>query len=70
MVIIIMGLYSFLWGKTNEIPKMSQKNVGTGEVSTTINIDSGVAQSTAVVVPCSSPIDSSVFLEIEKTNKC
>ncbi|XP_058732864.1 WAT1-related protein At5g64700-like [Vicia villosa] len=34
MVLIIMGLYSFLWAKSNEMPHFHQSNVGIIELST------------------------------------
>lgn len=66
MVLIITGLYSFLWGKKNENPRLPQTNVAAAELSTSVTDDPAVAQSTAVVVPSSSPNDDSVVLEIEK----
>ncbi|KAL5073098.1 hypothetical protein RYX36_012082, partial [Vicia faba] len=34
MILITLGLYSFLWGKRNEIPHFHQSNVGILELST------------------------------------
>ncbi|XP_027368428.1 WAT1-related protein At1g09380-like [Abrus precatorius] len=68
MVLIIMGLYSFLWGKQNEIQHLPQPNVSAAEVSTNVPDEPVVAQATATVVPSSSPMES-VVLEIERTNK-
>ncbi|GAU25739.1 hypothetical protein TSUD_216700 [Trifolium subterraneum] len=68
MVLIIVGLYYFLWGKRNEIPKLPQSNVAASALSTSIADDPLVAQSTAVVAPTSSP-DKSVLVEIDKTDK-
>ncbi|XP_061339134.1 WAT1-related protein At1g09380-like [Gastrolobium bilobum] len=69
MVLIIMGLYCFLWGKKNEKQRLPQPNVAAAEVSTTMADDelAGV-QSTAIVVPSSSP-NNSVVLEIEKIDR-
>ena len=67
MVLIISGLYSFLWGKKKEPKSLVQSNVVAAEVSA----DSAVpqAQATAVVVPRVSSPTSNVVLEIETTNK-
>ncbi|PNX81435.1 auxin-induced protein 5ng4-like, partial [Trifolium pratense] len=47
MVLIILGLYFFLWGKKNEIPRLPQTNVAAGELSTSITTDDSFqAQST------------------------
>ena len=64
MVLIITGLYSFLWGKRKETKSLPQANVAAGEVSTSIAAEPAGAPSTAVVVPSSSPINS-VVLEVE-----
>ncbi|OIW04339.1 hypothetical protein TanjilG_32531 [Lupinus angustifolius] len=64
MVLIIMGLYSFLWGKKKEAQLLPQPNVAAGEVASLATEPGGV-QSIAIV-PSSSPKDS-VVLEIEKT---
>lgn len=61
MVLIIMGLYFFLWGKKNDTP-----NAEAVEESTSIP---NVPQSTSTVVPNASPINTSVVLEIEKTDQ-
>ncbi|KAJ1431759.1 EamA domain [Sesbania bispinosa] len=69
MVLIISGLYSFLWGKTNEKPRLPQTNVAAAEMSTSMADDPAMMQqSTAVVVPSPSSHES-VVLEIEKTGK-
>ncbi|CAK8575026.1 unnamed protein product [Lathyrus sativus] len=39
MVLIIMGLYSFLWGKRNEMPHFHQSNVAILELSTSMRDD-------------------------------
>ncbi|XP_004516639.2 WAT1-related protein At5g64700-like [Cicer arietinum] len=67
MVLIIVGLYSFLWGKTNDMLRLPQTNVATSELSTIMVDDSSIAQSTAVVVPSSSLNES--VLQIDKINK-
>ncbi|CAL0317805.1 unnamed protein product [Lupinus luteus] len=64
MILIIIGLYSFLWGKNKETHHLPQPNVAAGEVAS-IATEPGGIQSIAVV-PSSSPKDS-VILEIEKT---
>ncbi|WJX58138.1 hypothetical protein P8452_43623 [Trifolium repens] len=67
MVLIILGLYFFLWGKKNETPILPQTNVAAGELSTSMAIDDSFqAQSTDVVTPSSLP-NKSVHLEIEKS---
>ncbi|KAJ7959470.1 WAT1-related protein [Quillaja saponaria] len=56
MVLNIVGLYCFLWGKTKEIKRLAQKNVATAagaEVSTGI-VDAGVP-STVMPLPSTSP---------------
>ncbi|KAJ7959467.1 WAT1-related protein [Quillaja saponaria] len=61
MVLIIVGLYSFLWGKTEEIKRLAQKNVATtagAEVSTGI-VDAGV-QSTVMPLPSTSPTNTGI----------
>ncbi|KAK7301014.1 hypothetical protein RJT34_11869 [Clitoria ternatea] len=64
MVLIITGLYSFLWGKKNE-KSTAQPNVAAAEVSTTMADEATMAESTATVVPTSSPTDI-VVLQIER----
>ncbi|XP_027368427.1 WAT1-related protein At5g64700-like [Abrus precatorius] len=68
VVLIMLGLYSFLWGKSNETVLMAQPtpNIAASEVASMTNLPAGV-QSTATVAPSSSPV-SSVVLEIERTN--
>ncbi|RHN65818.1 putative EamA domain-containing protein [Medicago truncatula] len=68
MVLIIVGLYYFLWGKRNEMPCSPQTNVAAAELSTIMVDDPTLAQSRAVVVPSSSP-DEIVHIEIDKTDK-
>ncbi|KAL1348865.1 hypothetical protein HN51_024757 [Arachis hypogaea] len=65
MVLIISGLYSFLWGKKKEPKSLAQSNVVAAEVSA----DSALPQATAVVVPRASSPTSNVVLEVETTNK-
>ncbi|XP_019460775.1 PREDICTED: WAT1-related protein At5g64700-like [Lupinus angustifolius] len=64
MVLIIIGLYSFLWGKNKETQCLPQPNVAAGEVASMATEPVGM-QSIAIV-PSSSPKDS-VILEIQKT---
>ncbi|WJX63480.1 hypothetical protein P8452_48358 [Trifolium repens] len=67
MVLIILGLYFFLWAKKNETSRSPQTNVAAGELSTSMAIDESFqAQSTGVVTPISSLPNKSVHLEIEK----
>ncbi|KAK7372873.1 hypothetical protein VNO80_06263 [Phaseolus coccineus] len=66
MVLIIMGLYSFLWGKKNDTQKLPQPDVAAAEGSTMMADGLTPTQSTSAVVPSASPTDS-VILEIEKT---
>jgi len=68
MVLIIIGLYYFLWGKRNEMQHLPQTNVAAAELSTSMDDQPIVSQSKAVVVPSSSP-NESVHLEIDKTDK-
>jgi secreted protein with Ig-like and vWFA domain len=68
MVLIILGLYFFLWAKKNETSRSPQTNVAAGELSTSMAIDESFqAQSTGVVTPISSLPNKSVHLEIEKS---
>ncbi|XP_068487591.1 WAT1-related protein At5g64700-like [Phaseolus vulgaris] len=67
MVLIIMGLYSFLWSKKNDTQKLSQPNVAAAEGSTMMADGLTATQSTSTVVPSASPTTDSVILEIEKT---
>ena len=64
MVLIIVGLYCYLWGKRKEPPSLPQPNVAAGEVSTSMTAESTGVQSTATVVPSSSPCGT--VLEVEK----
>ncbi|CAJ2652374.1 unnamed protein product [Trifolium pratense] len=68
MVLVIVGLYYFLLGKRNEIPRLPKSNVAAAALSTSMVDDPVVAQSTAIIVPSSSP-DESVLVEIDKTDK-
>jgi len=68
MVLIIVGLYYFLWGKRNEMACSPQTTVAAAELSTSMVDDPALAQSRAVVVPSSSP-NESVDIEIDKTDK-
>ncbi|KAK7385479.1 hypothetical protein VNO78_31200 [Psophocarpus tetragonolobus] len=53
MALIIMGLYSFLWGKNNDTKSLPQTKGSTGT-------DNGLtlARTTSTVVPSASPIDT------------
>jgi len=55
MVLIIMGLYFFLWGKNNDTQRLPQPNGLTS------------MPDTSIVAPSSSPTDTSVLLQIDKT---
>ncbi|KAK2376342.1 hypothetical protein P8452_48376 [Trifolium repens] len=68
MVLVIMGLYYFLWGKRNMIPHLPQPNIAAATLSTSMADDPPMAQSTAIIVPSSSP-DESVLVEIDKIGK-
>ncbi|XP_022637811.1 WAT1-related protein At5g64700 isoform X2 [Vigna radiata var. radiata] len=58
MVLIIVGLYSFLWGKSNEKKGITQQPiVAAAEVSNISDLIAG-AESTATVVPSSSPLNT------------
>jgi len=65
MVLIIMGLYFFLWGKNNDTQNLAQPNVAAAEGSTMMADELTTNQSTSTVVPSASPTDSAV-LEIDK----
>ncbi|KAG5052708.1 hypothetical protein JHK87_004906 [Glycine soja] len=68
MILIMVGLYSFLWGKNNETKRMVQQPiVSTAEVSNVTDLSTG-AESVATIVPNSSPTNS-VILELEKSDK-
>ncbi|RDY03513.1 WAT1-related protein, partial [Mucuna pruriens] len=66
MVLIIMGLYLFLWGKKNDTQHLPQPNVAAVEGSTSM---ATMVQSTSTVLPSALPTNSIVVLEIEKTDK-
>jgi hypothetical protein len=68
MILVIMGLYYFLWGKRNMIPRLPKPNVAAATLSTSMADDPPMAQSTAIIVPSSSP-DESVLIEIDKIGK-
>ena len=58
MVLIMVGLYSFLWGKSNEKKGMTQQPiVAAAEVSNVTDLIAG-PESTATVVPSSSPLNT------------
>ncbi|XP_020205504.1 WAT1-related protein At5g64700 isoform X2 [Cajanus cajan] len=65
MVLIITGLYFFLWGKKNDTQHLPQPIVAAVEGSTVM---ADGPQSTCTVIQSSSPINA-VVLEIEKTEK-
>ncbi|MED6185257.1 hypothetical protein PIB30_055289 [Stylosanthes scabra] len=67
MVMIISGLYSFLWGKKKEPKSLAQSNVVAAEVSTNMVAEPAGPQATAVVVPSASSPNNSVVLEVETT---
>ncbi|PON83706.1 Plant-drug/metabolite exporter [Trema orientale] len=55
MVLIILGLYSFLWGKTKEIKSLAQQRVEAEEPGNTIDGEPTGLQLTAMV-PSTSPV--------------
>ncbi|KAK7385477.1 hypothetical protein VNO78_31198 [Psophocarpus tetragonolobus] len=67
MVLIMVGLYSFLWGKNNEIHTPQQSIVATAEASSVTDLLAG-AESTAIVMPNSSPMNH-IVIELEKYEK-
>ncbi|KHN46200.1 Auxin-induced protein 5NG4 [Glycine soja] len=68
MILIMVGLYFFLWGKNNETKRMVQQPiVSIAEVSNVTDLSTG-AESVATIVPNSSPTNS-VILELEKSDK-
>ncbi|MED6160500.1 hypothetical protein PIB30_052000 [Stylosanthes scabra] len=69
MVMIISGLYSFLWGKMKEPKCLAQSNVVAAEVSTNMVAEPAGPQATAVVVPSASSPNNNVVLEVETTTK-
>ncbi|XP_061364036.1 WAT1-related protein At5g07050-like [Gastrolobium bilobum] len=63
MVLILIGLYSFLWGKRKETQCLPQPNIEAGQVSTSMVVaESAGVHATALVVPSSSP-------NVEKTDR-
>lgn len=64
MFLILIGLYSFLWGKGKETQCMLQAS---GEVSTTMAAESAGVHSTATVVPSFSPRHA--VLRVEKNDR-
>ncbi|KAI5381836.1 hypothetical protein KIW84_UN0392 [Lathyrus oleraceus] len=58
MILIILGLYYFLWGKRNEMPHMSQTNVAASELSISMTDDATVHKSTTTIASSSSPYES------------
>ncbi|TKY73996.1 WAT1-related protein [Spatholobus suberectus] len=64
ITLILMGLYSFLWGKGKETQCMLQAS---GEVLTSMTAESAGVHSTALVVPSFSP--SNAVLGVEKTDR-
>ncbi|CAJ1970588.1 unnamed protein product [Sphenostylis stenocarpa] len=65
MVLIIMGLYLFLWGKKKDTQSLAQPNVADAEGSTMMGDGLSAAQSASTVVTSASPTDS-VVLQVEK----
>ncbi|RDX63098.1 WAT1-related protein, partial [Mucuna pruriens] len=64
MVLILIGLYCFLWGKGKETQCLLQAS---GEVSTSMATESAGVHSTAIVVPSFSP--GNAVLGVEKTDR-
>ncbi|CAL5189578.1 unnamed protein product [Lathyrus oleraceus] len=65
MILILLGLYYFLWGKGNEMQSSPHTNVAADVLSTRmVDGDPSVSKSTVAVAPISSPYDS--VLEIDK----
>ena len=64
MVLIISGLYSFLWGKRKETPKVPSPTIAAAEVPTVMAIEGAGLQSTAIIAPNSSP--HSTVIDVEK----
>jgi len=68
MVLIMVGLYSFLWGKNIETMRtVQQPIVAVAGISKVIDLPDG-AESMATVVTSSSPMNF-VVLELEKSDK-
>jgi hypothetical protein len=67
MVLIILGLYFFLWAKKNETPLLPQTNVVAGELSTSMTIDESFQAQSTDVTPISSLPNKTVHFEIEKS---
>ncbi|KAK9292596.1 hypothetical protein L1049_020570 [Liquidambar formosana] len=61
MAMIIVGLYSFLWGRKNESRSLPPPNVA-GEVTTVVPESTGL-QTTASVMPTNSHSDSVIHVE-------
>ena len=73
MVMIISGLYSFLWGKTKESKRAARQNAKADEQGV-VNIELGGPQLTATVVPSSSPdrdniVDNYIDVESQVVHK-
>jgi len=64
MVLILIGLYSFLWGKGKETQCLPQESE---EIATSMAAESVGLHSTAIIVPSSSP--NNATLGDEKTTK-
>ncbi|XP_004516641.1 WAT1-related protein At5g64700-like [Cicer arietinum] len=67
-VLIIVGLYSYLWGKTNDGSSLPETNVAVFELSTNMIEDPSIVQSTAVVVPSSSIVESTAVVVPSSSN--
>ncbi|KAK7353467.1 hypothetical protein VNO80_18914 [Phaseolus coccineus] len=65
MILILVGLYSFLWGKGKETESMLEASI---EVSTGMAAQSVGVHSTAMVVPSISP-SNAILGDDEKTNR-
>ncbi|KAL2317541.1 hypothetical protein Fmac_031417 [Flemingia macrophylla] len=65
MVLIITGLYFFLWGKKNDTQHLPGQIAAAAKGSTIMSDELTGPQSTSTVMPSSSPVNT-VVLEIEK----
>ncbi|KAI4338063.1 hypothetical protein L6164_016417 [Bauhinia variegata] len=68
MVLIICGLYSFLWGKRTETEALPQANAAAGEVSMSVDPSAAALQGTAIVMPSPSPNNVGLLFEKIDTN--
>lgn len=57
MLLIIAGLYCFLWGKSKESKNTTRPKVAVVEASVVVPDKSAALQASAVLLPSASPIE-------------